>query len=96
MPLTFIALVKGLAAVVSVDPRSPSNARAIALTLVDGCSSLSPRGICHDVLGLNCLDGLSKCAADGDTVWCAAADRPAHRILPTGSGYQRPCNLGQH
>ena len=51
-----------------------------------GCSSLSPRGICHDVLGLNYLHGLSKCAADGDTVSCAAADRPAHRIFPTGSG----------
>jgi len=38
------------------------------------------------VLGLNCLDGLSKRAADGDTVSCAAADRPAHRIFPTGSG----------
>ena len=45
-----------------------------------------PAGICHDVLGLNYLDGLSKCAADGDTVSCAAADRPAHRIFPTGSG----------
>ena len=49
-------------------------------------------GICHEVLGLNYLDGLSKCAADGDTVSCAAADRPAHRIFPTGSGKRpSPC-----
>ena len=34
------------------------------------------RSICHDVLGLNYLDGTSKSAADGDTVACAAADRP--------------------
>jgi len=34
------------------------------------------RSICHDVLGLNYLDGMSKSAADGDTVACAAADRP--------------------
>jgi hypothetical protein len=46
--------------------------------------------ICHDVLGLNYLDGMSKCAADGDTVSCAAADRPAHRIFPTGSGNDSP------
>ena len=32
--------------------------------------------ICHDVLGLNYLDGMSKSAADGDAVACAAADRP--------------------
>ena len=34
------------------------------------------QSICHDVLGLNYLDGMSKSAADGDTVACAAADRP--------------------
>jgi hypothetical protein len=39
-------------------------------------STLGAPSICHDVLGLNYLDGMSKSAADGDTVARATADRP--------------------